>query len=110
MRDASRARAARLRATPEGQRLMREQGRKSRFKMKYGMTEADYQARCDAQGGRCAICRQPPPSHKPILHVDHDHDSGRVRGLLCSDCNLALGLFGDSATRARRAADYLDGR
>lgn len=107
LRVASRKREARLRETEAGRRLMRQQQRKSTLKTQYGMTEADYETLLDAQDGRCAICRQPPPSYRPILHVDHDHDRGTVRGLLCSDCNLAIGKLHDSIDLLRAAVDYL---
>ncbi|UWZ37863.1 hypothetical protein Drose_06195 [Dactylosporangium roseum] len=70
-----------------------------------------------AQGGVCAICNQPETKHhSDLLKIDHDRsccsDSrscGKcIRGLLCSNCNRALGLFGDDPTRLRAAAAYLD--
>jgi hypothetical protein len=56
------------------------------------------------QMGLCAIC-----GHAPIgsFHIDHDHVTGRVRGLLCRNCNLALGLFGDDVPALTRAVTYL---
>lgn len=54
----------------------------------YGITEAEYDDLLDAQGGRCAICRKPPKTKS--LAVDHDHRTGRIRGLLCSFCNYNL--------------------
>lgn len=55
------------------------------------------------QGLRCAICRR-----ETKLVVDHCHGTGRVRGLLCSKCNLGLGLFLDDVASIRAAADYLE--
>lgn len=63
---------------------------------KYGLTPESYAELLDAQGGVCAICERPPPGER-MLAVDHDHDTGEVRGLLCSNCNTALGLLGDNA-------------
>jgi hypothetical protein len=59
-----------------------------------------------AQGGGCAICERPP---RPdiSLHVDHDHVSGAVRGLLCFRCNNALGDLGDDLQHLERAVAYL---
>lgn len=59
-----------------------------------------------AQGGVCAICEQPEP--KKRLAVDHDHTTGAVRALLCSKCNVALGLMSDDPARLRVAAHYLE--
>jgi hypothetical protein len=53
-----------------------------------GITDDDYEALLAAQGGGCAICGNPPKTRR--LHVDHDHKTGKVRGLLCHRCNRAL--------------------
>ena len=58
----------------------------------YGITEEDYQRMLEAQGGRCYIC-QKMPRKGAHLSVDHDHKTKRVRGLLCTRCNRALGPF-----------------
>lgn len=58
----------------------------------------------ESQGGRCAICKQ--PSEKS-LHLDHCHETQRLRGLLCRDCNLGLGFFKDDPKRLQEAIDYL---
>jgi hypothetical protein len=60
-----------------------------------------------AQGGQCAICRE-PPNPKISLHVDHDHRTGRVRGLLCFTCNNGLGQLQDSPVLLRKAAAYVE--
>lgn len=78
----------------------------------YGITGADYDAMFLAQDGLCAICRLPESmtykGQVKQLSVDHDHDTGRVRGLLCAACNFALGKFRDDPALLRAAADYLD--
>lgn len=73
---------------------------------KYGMSVADYNAMLDKQFWLCAICGRCP---KRPLFVDHDHKTGSVRGLLCSDCNLGLGAFKDSQSNLSDAIDYLNG-
>ena len=104
-------------AHPEEHReQMREQNARARrrqtdhwLRSKYGMTIADYEAMDAAQGHTCAICRR-PPNGKGRLHVDHDHLSGEVRGLLCFTCNAALGYLGDDPTLILAAASYLKER
>lgn len=76
---------------------------RSLLKSKYGLTVADYEALYDQQQGRCAICRRVPVGR---LHVDHDHATRVVRGLLCRSCNMGLGHF-DGAAELLRAAAYL---
>jgi hypothetical protein len=71
---------------------------------KYGLTEQTYEQMLLAQCGLCAICSQPCERR---LSVDHDHDTGRVRGLLCSGCNLGLGNFRDNPDFLARAIKYL---
>ncbi len=63
-----------------------------------------------AQGGLCAICRSSRPTHgqERALQVDHCHASGRIRGLLCRDCNMTLGVMKDDVLRIRALADYLE--
>lgn len=78
---------------------------------KYGLTQQQWRAMSDAQGGRCALCGGEPKgwgtSYRP-LHVDHCHTTGKTRALLCGECNTAIGRFGDDPQRLRAAADYLE--
>jgi hypothetical protein len=69
---------------------------------RYGLTAAQYEAMLSAQRGRCAACW-----NAPAAHVDHDHVTGRVRGLLCSSCNQALGNARDDIDVLRRLVNYL---
>jgi len=62
--------------------------------------------RLENQGGRCAICRNPSPGGKRLC-VDHDHATGRIRGLLCGACNLVLGYARDSEAVLASAIQYL---
>lgn len=84
------------------------------IKSRYGISSEEYEAILDAQGGVCAVCRQPNSQfdqrvgRERKLHVDHDHETGAVRGLLCSRCNNALGSAGDDPERLRALAVYLE--
>ena len=88
------------------------QRRASRIKYRYGITAEQYQDMVDARRGRCDICGQQPSADNTRAHWggklcnDHWHDSGKVRGLLCNDCNLAIG-YGKSPETLTRAAAYL---
>lgn len=75
----------------------------------YGITLAEYDAMLEAQDNRCAICGRTPEENGKRLAVDHDHETGEVRCLLCSDCNMAIGLLSDSYERCFAAANYLKG-
>jgi hypothetical protein len=84
---------------------------------RYGLTAEAFNEMNDSQGGVCTICREPETKHHSlVLQIDHDRSCcprdgscGKcVRGLLCSNCNTALGLLGDDPERIRAAAEYLD--
>lgn len=75
------------------------------LKRLYDITLEDYTMMLAAQNGRCAIClRTPDQEHHRVLHVDHDHQTGKVRGLLCSRCNTGIGLLNGQFDHV---ADYL---
>jgi hypothetical protein len=74
---------------------------------RYGLTVEEYKVLLAAQEGICAICGGPPTGMGKSYHVDHDHETGVVRGLLCSNCNTALGLLGDDPARLAVAINYL---
>lgn len=73
----------------------------------YGLTQAAYDAMLQDQGYSCAICGVEAEQVKRGLNVDHDHDTGRVRALLCPECNRGLGCFQDDPKTAEQAAAYL---
>ena len=74
---------------------------------KFGITYDHYLEILEAQNGRCAICGTNVPSGKGAFHVDHCHDSGKIRGLLCHHCNVGLGHFKDSVSYLSSAIHYL---
>ena len=83
--------------------------RKSKLLHKYGITMEDYDKMFMTQHGRCAICGCPPNGKR--LYIDHDHNGGKVRGLLCHKCNSMLGYARDDVAILAKAQDYLmDGR
>lgn len=81
--------------------------RKRHLERTYGLTEDEYNALLTAQNGVCAICCGVPKGRRSLV-VDHDHKTGKVRGLLCSPCNTGLGGFRDSRMRMRTAIAYLE--
>jgi hypothetical protein len=93
----------------------RTEANKRKFNLQkfYGLTIAQYNAMEREQAGVCAICRKGEPNahgrtgRQFRLSVDHCHDTGVVRGLLCQKCNRAVGLLGDDPIIMRRAISYL---
>lgn len=88
-------------------------GNNSYYKRNYGITESRYREMKEEQGDRCALCGgegfiMNSKRHKERLCVDHDHETGKVRGLLCHNCNRALGLLQDKPELMRKAANYVE--
>ena len=77
--------------------------RKARLKREYSLSIERYTALLTAQNGRCVGCGV----EKDNLAVDHDHVSGKIRGLLCNHCNIALGYVKDSQETLKNLAEYL---
>jgi hypothetical protein len=77
------------------------------FKNKYGITLDEYHAMLEAQDNCCALCGVHKDTQRRWLNVDHCHTTGAVRGLLCDDCNVALGKFKDNTDVLLRAVAYL---
>jgi len=83
---------------------MRAASYKYHIKKKYGLTIEEHTNMIEAQGNRCKICNE----EMSTPHVDHDHITGKVRGLLCPNCNTGLGKFKDSVPNLLRAVAYLE--
>lgn len=83
--------------------------RRANLKRNYGLEYDDFMALVEAQNGTCAICKQRPKEDSigRMWQVDHDHVTGKVRGLLCKHCNWGLGHFNDSIEKLQSAIDYL---
>jgi hypothetical protein len=95
-----RVRAARKKAATEHP----ERAREGHLRRKFGLTIAEYEEMLSSQGGGCAICGDEVDGS---MHVDHDHVTGKVRGLLCVRCNNALGQFQEDPALLMRALAYL---
>lgn len=84
-----------------------------KLRTRYGISFKDYNALVELQDGKCKICgnqeiaRHNFTKHTQSLAVDHCHVTGKVRGLLCQDCNRGLGKFHDDPVRLQKAIDYL---
>lgn len=89
-------------------------GRKANLRYNYGITPTEYRALFEAQQGKCAICGRPETSiddrtkQVKYLHVDHCHTTGKVRSLLCAECNAALGQMHDDPERIRLLLAYAE--
>lgn len=81
--------------------------RKSLLKTNYGMSLEEYERLLTDQSFGCAICGN--NNGNKVMFVDHDHDSGQVRGLLCTRCNCAIGLFEDDIEKMAKAIEYITG-
>jgi hypothetical protein len=77
------------------------------LKSHYGITLEQYEGALAEQGGGCAICGVTTNTNRRSLHVDHDHSSGQIRGILCHHCNLGIGNLKDDPTLLTKAAAYL---
>lgn len=93
----------------ENREHLREFNRNQYYRLKYGMTIQERDQMLADQGGRCKICRTDTAGAKG-WHVDHCHASKKVRGILCQQCNHALGNAKDKPEVLRRMADYLEGK
>jgi hypothetical protein len=96
-----RERHAKIAHLPEVKYKKRMQGLRER----YGISAEQYLEIAEKQENLCAICGNPPGSQ--ALSVDHDHETGEIRALLCAGCNLGLGWFRDNIEVMRQAIEYL---
>lgn len=80
--------------------------RRYKLRREFGIDESIYQSMLTAQNGTCAICGGTDKKRK--LSIDHDHRTGRIRGLLCNRCNIALGRFHDDIAILHKAIIYLN--
>lgn len=103
--DTARIKQLRRRNTLPAQK---EYERNAKLLKKYGITHDDYLRLLKEQDGGCAICgTKDPRQRSEHFHVDHDHATGIVRGLLCSPCNQGLGYFQEDVEVMARAIAYL---
>jgi hypothetical protein len=95
----------------EAAQLARKERERRRTLARYGLTPAEYDSLVKRQRNRCAVCGTTkvggPPTRNKYWHVDHDHVTGQVRGLLCSKCNTAIGLLQDDPEILAIAARYV---
>jgi len=82
--------------------------RNKRLLKRYGISIIDYENMYEQQGGCCSICKDILFNSKRFAAVDHDHKTGKVRGLLCKFCNRGLGLFHDDTNLLKKAILYLN--
>jgi len=118
----SRAASVRLKSNAAGHRAAQKRYEKAVAKMplkvsrdrrkriaKFGITHDDYQHMLASQGGCCAICQATRADRgKKNLAIDHCHRTGTVRGLLCTSCNVALGMLREDPERMRKMAAYIN--
>lgn len=81
--------------------------RETQFKYRYGITKADFDQMWEEQAGECAICFNTLTLELRGYAIDHNHETGEVRGLLCNRCNTGLGLFRDNPSYLASAEVYL---
>ncbi len=109
-RERERIRWSKRRQDPEYLARARAQKRDRHLIKTYGIDTRQYERLLAAQGGQCALCKTDTPGGSgDCFHVDHCHATGKVRGLLCSQCNQALGKLGDTIEALERVLRYLKG-
>lgn len=81
---------------------------KAQLKFRYNITLEDYNKMFKNQNGKCAICESTfPGAKKKKFSIDHNHETGKIRGLLCDNCNVGLGRFNDSIDNLKKSIKYL---
>jgi hypothetical protein len=99
---------SRLKADPVRYAAYLAKERDRHLKRKFGISSNDYDLMLASQGEGCAICGATECSSGAALAVDHCHRTGKVRGILCRDCNTSLGKFNDDRNILLKAVEYLD--
>lgn len=87
--------------------LLADFRKNSNLQKHYGISLGDYENQLTDQSGGCAICGRGPEAFQRAFAVDHDHATGKVRGILCPDCNRGLGGFHDDVDLMAKAIEYL---
>lgn len=87
--------------------LWNDRQRDYKYKINYGISIDDYNSMFEEQQGCCAICKTHQIEFKKKLHVDHSHKTGQVRGLLCHNCNLAIGRLKEDPVIIASALEYV---
>lgn len=96
------------RSNPENRKKEKLNERNWSLKHKFGITQEEYNKKFIDQKGKCAICHRPQSEFKKGFAVDHDHLTRKIRGLLCTRCNPALGAFQDDINILKNAIKYLE--
>ena len=96
---------------PDKQRVASQRSSHRQRLARVNLTDREYHEMLSRQNDACAVCKQSffDGTDKVRINIDHDHATGRVRGLLCSPCNKGLGFFLDNPERLDAAASYLRG-
>jgi hypothetical protein len=107
-------RAARVNYREKNRERFLEKAREVNWKVRFGITREDYDRMLKEQGGRCAVCKTTNPNGPTSnsnkmknFSVDHCHQTGAIRGLLCTACNRGIGLLGDTVEAILEALRYL---
>ncbi len=103
-----RSRRHRARLSPKEKREKNARVNLAKALRGHGLTVEQYEAMVAAQDNRCAICGNEQVGRFGRLAIDHDHQTGAVRGLLCARCNLCLGQFNDDIETMKKAIEYIE--
>lgn len=108
LRNPEKQKTASTRWVADNPEKRRQTSRNYFLKRDYGITQADYDRMLEEQDGKCAGCGTDTPTGKwKVFAVDHCHHTGKVRGLLCNECNRGMGLLKDSAEIMQSLINYL---
>lgn len=88
----------------------RKKYRVRHYKKKYGLTLEEFEDKLESQGNECEICKESLDvnDNSKKAHMDHNHTTGELRGILCSKCNQGLGSFYESKEKLKSAIEYLE--